>query len=538
MSWPLLIAGAIPLAIAVFVVSTWWERRFNLKNVPSPANASLIWGHEKTEFEDNQGWQWRAWFKECGKAFKIKAAWGHPDILIVGDTVALSHIYAKNTYNYPHSPVFIPLIERLTGRGLIWVEGEKAHKKMRALVAPAFSADNVRKMGSDIYTVANRLQAKLSTDVENAGGSVELNVCELAAPATLDVIGRVGFGHDFNAVSGEASEGMKITQTWREQNELGQEPAGFTALLVLRLFPWITSLPLEAIKAQGAVAERIREIAKDILAQGQVDEKGGKDLMSILLRANAHADPAKRVDIAEIYDHIVTFIVAGHETTAGAVSMTLWSLAQDQDIQDKLRDELLSFPGEPTYDDFANVDTFPLLDAVCKETLRLYPASARNEKVAEEDDVLPLREPIRGADGSWIKSIPVKKGQIIHIPSIGINRDNDVWVDGDVFRPSRWLVGRPGCEKYCKPGEQGLKPAEEMCGGWAGIFTFSEGPRACVGMRLALFEYKVLIYTLVRALVFEPTGAKIMTRFGATLAPRVIGQESDGIKAPVKVRLA
>jgi hypothetical protein len=114
----------------------------------SQANASLVWGHEKSEFEDNQGWQWRAWFKECGKCFKIKAAWGHPDIvrqiytvhrfpltetvpqLIVGDTVALSHIYAKvrpscpqyipvdanntpqNTYNYPHSPVFIPLIER------------------------------------------------------------------------------------------------------------------------------------------------------------------------------------------------------------------------------------------------------------------------------------------------------------------------------------------------------------------------------------------------------------------------------------------
>ena len=45
------------------------------------ANASLVWGHEKTEFEDNQGWQWRAWFEECGKCFKIKAAWGHPDIV-------------------------------------------------------------------------------------------------------------------------------------------------------------------------------------------------------------------------------------------------------------------------------------------------------------------------------------------------------------------------------------------------------------------------------------------------------------------------
>lgn len=45
------------------------------------ADPSLVWGHEKTEWLDNQGWQWRSWFKECGKAFKIKAAWGHPDIV-------------------------------------------------------------------------------------------------------------------------------------------------------------------------------------------------------------------------------------------------------------------------------------------------------------------------------------------------------------------------------------------------------------------------------------------------------------------------
>lgn len=152
---------------------------------------------------------------------------------------------------------------------------------MRSLVAPAFSPENVRKMGSEIYHVAQAVQTKLMDEINNAGGSVVENVFELTAPATLDVIGRVGFGHDFNTVGGSA-EGLKITSGWKEQNEMGQEQAGFTALLVLRLFPWITSLPLEAIQAQGAVANRIREIAKDIVASGTVDEKGGKDLMSIL----------------------------------------------------------------------------------------------------------------------------------------------------------------------------------------------------------------------------------------------------------------
>jgi len=156
---------------------------------------------------------------------------------------------------------------------------------MRSLVAPAFSPENVRKMAPEIYHVANALQMKLTDEINSSGGSIVVNACELTAPATLDVIGRVGFGHDFNTIGG-APEGLKITGGWKEQNEMGQEQAGFTALLVLRLFPWITSLPLEAIQAQGAVANRIREIAREIVAGGEIDSKGGKDLMSILRKSN------------------------------------------------------------------------------------------------------------------------------------------------------------------------------------------------------------------------------------------------------------
>ena len=102
MSLPLYTAAAVPIAIILVLISIWWDRRWRLRNVPYPvcpggpcfifrdspwvlaplqAGASLVWGHEKTEFEDDQGWQWRAWFNECGRAFKMKGAWGHPDIV-------------------------------------------------------------------------------------------------------------------------------------------------------------------------------------------------------------------------------------------------------------------------------------------------------------------------------------------------------------------------------------------------------------------------------------------------------------------------
>ena len=217
----------------------------------------------------------------------------------------------------------------------------------------------------------------------------------------------------------------------------------------------------------------------------------------------------------------------------------MWALAQNHDIQSKLREEVRTIPGEPTYDDFVDPNLLPYLDAVCKEAMRMFPPSARNEKVAEEDDVIPLRQSIRGADGSWIKSIPVKKGQVIHIPSFGIARDEAVFGDGDTFRPTRWLVGRGDAAeaKYCTPGERGLPPADQMWGGWSGLFTFLEGPRICVGMKLALFEYKAILTTLIRSFQFHDTGVAISLRHYLTLSPHIKGREHEGVNLPVKVTL-
>jgi len=93
------VAAALPITFILVFINLWWGRHWKLRNLPAPvcfvvhvarltrsdppsqAGASLIWGHEKIAFEDDQGRQWRAWFNECGRAFKIKAAWGHPEIV-------------------------------------------------------------------------------------------------------------------------------------------------------------------------------------------------------------------------------------------------------------------------------------------------------------------------------------------------------------------------------------------------------------------------------------------------------------------------
>ena len=229
--------------------------------------------------------------------------------MIIGDTVGLSHIYTKNSYNYQHPPFIRSLVIRIVGRSLIWVEGEKEHKRMRSLIAPAFSSDNVRAMHADIYYVSSTLQTRIANDLQaSKKSSLQVNILDYTARATLDIIGRVALGHDFNAV-GDAPDAIKIIKTLRIQNDMGCKDSAFTASLILRMFPWITSLPLKAIQAQGAVADTVRKLAKDIVANSQIDNKGnGKDLMSLLLKANACQHESNRCDITEIYEHIVTTV--------------------------------------------------------------------------------------------------------------------------------------------------------------------------------------------------------------------------------------
>ncbi|KAG8986030.1 hypothetical protein FRB90_004254, partial [Tulasnella sp. 427] len=113
----------------------------------------------------------------------------------------------------------------------------------------------------------------------------------------------------------------------------------------------------------------------------------------------------------------------------------------------------------------------------------------------------------------------------INVPTIAINRNQTVWgPDAEVFRPERWL-------------EPGALPAPtSLTQGWSGIFTFIEGPRICIGYRLALFEYKVIMSALLKNFEFKDTGAKLATQFSSTLQPFVEGRKQDGVQIPLIVK--
>jgi len=235
-----------------------------------------------------------------------------------------------------------------------------------------------------------------------------------------------------------------------------------------------------------------------------------------------HADAeGKRLSDDVILDNIATLVMVGHETTANVINMTLWQLAAHPDIQSRLREEIRTKGQDLSYDDIQKLE---LLDAVIKEGMRLHPSSPQTERVAVRDDVIPLSAPIKGADGNLISSVPVSAGQVLLVPFTVLNTNPAVWgADAHEFCPDRWLI----------PGR--IPPPAELPSGWSGILTFCDGPRNCVGWRLAVLEFKVILATLIRSLEFHDTKAVVHQRISPTLQPVVEGVA--GI-LPLQVTLA
>ncbi|KDQ07704.1 hypothetical protein BOTBODRAFT_648039 [Botryobasidium botryosum FD-172 SS1] len=486
--------------------------------VPKPTGAHWLWGHELEPSQRRPGEVYARWFDGHGSVVRISSAFKHDDILVVADPGILSHIFIKRPYAYPKSSLFRSMFLRLAGKGLIWAEGED-HKRMRSTLNGVFGPERLKDMYEDVKACSDRMTSALVNYVTSHGGDTVVQIPEWSTNVTLDVIGRVGFGHDFGC--GETLEAKTLSKAWTEMVELNMSKAGKKAPIVLRAFPIINLLPIPALRAQGAINSIIRVLGERLFVKEEQDPKSvtGKDLLSTLSKlCSSNHDTTILKD--ELLDHVRRHM-AGHETTAVTLSLMLLTLARNPAIQTKLRKELLEFPTEPTYDDFAT--KLPYLDAVIKEGIRMFPAGPSTERIAVEDDVVPLRQSIKTPGGKVLTSLRIRKGQIILVPTILINRDNAVWGDGWTFRPERWLES------------DGLPPPSETTQGWSQTLTFLQGPRMCIGHRLVILELKVLISSLIKTFVLHDTDAAIEHTFSVTLQTKPVGEEH--VSLPLRLSL-
>lgn len=205
--------------------------------------------------------------------------------------------------------------------------------------------------------------------------------------------------------------------------------------------------------SEGLASERRAEFAAGVSLETKAEtfQLRRADILSNLVLAN-------ELDDATLAHESLTMLGAGHETTSSSLSWAAVLLSQNQDIQDKLREEIRAHLPSPNLSEtvsLAQIEKMPLLNAVCHETLRLYPTVPFSARTAVHSTTLG--------------DITLRKGTQVWLPIWSINRTPKLWgEDAEVFNPSRWITNGA----FNNNG--GVKSNYSL-------LTFLHGPRSCIG---------------------------------------------------------
>jgi cytochrome P450 len=373
---------------------------------------------------------------------------------MVMDPGALKHVLLERLEDYPKSLVTKNLLRPAIGESLFIAEGAHWRWQRRA-ASPVFSHRNVLNLAPIMTDAALRTVDRIHAQ---AGRGVDF--LDEMVTTTFDVISDVTFsgdsGFDRNAVH-------KAIDAYIAE-------AGKISLFDMFGFPdWVPRpgriMTGGALKAMKQVADRAVE------ARAARDKKGTPDLLDLLL-AGEDPETKRQMNTAELRDNLLTFIVAGHETTALTLAWSLYLCAFDQSVQDAARAEVQSvLRGKAATGE--DVPKLPLVRAIIDEALRLYPPAALVSRTAQKPDTLCGRE--------------IRPKDTVMIPIYALHRHKLLWDDPDQFRPDRFLNAKPDRYAY---------------------LPFGDGPRICIGASFALQEAVIILATLLANVRLEPIAGR------------------------------
>lgn len=419
----------------------------------------------------------------------------------------LQEVMHAKAYIFRKAPMVRRSIGKLLGmHGMLFSEGEQ-HKIQRRYILPAFSYRHLRELIPNFWeksvelnkAMENDLRTKQDADTEKETGVV-IEISQWLSRATLDIIGSAGFGYEFNCINND-DESNELVQAYRTVFQPVSKAARLQTLVFQYLPEWLINIILskrrkesaEAIEmVKGMCMRMVREKKREYETGGKV---GQKDILSLVTKDSPFTEE-------EMRDQLMTFLAAGHETTASALTWALHLLSQNPEVQSRLRAEVRSQIPSPASTETPAVlledylDTLPYLRNVTNEVFRFFPPVPMTLRMAGEDTTL---------GGHYIP-----KGTIVMLSPWAINRSKKTWGPrADVFDPDRWEAH--------KEGKEGASNYDFM--------TFLHGPRSCIGKDFSRLEFKALLAALVGKFEFnevlDENGKRkeITIRGGVTIKP-------------------
>jgi len=359
----------------------------------------------------------------------------HPDLI--------KDVLVTNSQNFMKG-LALQRAKRLLGTGLLTSEGE-FHRRQRRLALPAFHKSRVATYATVMTAYSDQMRARWHDDQT-------LDMAEEMMSLTLGIVGKTLFDADVVSDSKDVGEAMNVAMDL------------FNTITV-PFFNLLQRLPLPQVRRFDNAKAKLDAIVYRLIEERRASGKDRGDLLSMLLLAQDEEGDSGGMTDEQLRDEAMTIFLAGHETTANALTWTWYLLSQNPAAEAKLHNELDEVLGT-RLPEFADVARLPYTEMVLAESMRLYPPAWAVGRMSLRDCEV----------GGYL----VPRGSLVLMSQYVMHRDARYFPNPSHFDPERW-----------SETARGTRPQFSY-------FPFGGGPRRCIGESFAWMEGELLLATLAQ----------------------------------------
>jgi len=419
-------------------------------------------------------------FAESTAAFgpnvKLRFLW--MDYYLLCDPQAIHHVLVQNHANYRKSRNYQGL-KVMLGEGLLTSEGD-FWKKQRKLSQPAFHRDRLAAFADQMVACTKDMLDRWDGELMGTSFDLHREVMRL----TFRIVGKTLLSTELDGAAREIGEALNVAIEWAND---------YVESLV-RVPPWV---PTPNNVRFNKAKETIDTLVDRIVAERRRGNDLGGDLLGMLMAAQDEATGEGMSDV-QLRHELLTLVLAGHETTANALTFIFYLLSKHPHVMRKLEAEVESVLGEraPGLPDLKQLRYTTM---VIEESMRLYPPAWVLEREAIADDL--------------VAGIRVPKDAVIGISPFVLHRNAELYPNPEGFDPERF---RP--ETTATRGKHQYLP-------------FGGGPRFCIGNAFAMMELQVVVSMIVQRARLD-----LVPGFSLALDPSVTLRPKDGVRVTLSRR--
>jgi len=510
MALPLSLTQWALVAISAYLSWTllrWLFAKSSFDHIPGPKQTSpLLTGF--AGITTRNGWEFMDdMVDKYGGIVKLRDIFGNK-MLYVTDPAALQAIISNHNHVYEEAEGFVNGTRLVFGPSILSAMGH-AHRKQRKMLNPVFSQVNLKNVAPILDSVGRTLRIAVESQLKD--GPKTIDMLRWCSRGTLEMVGQAMIDYSFDPLLEERRNEYASAITAAFPATFAVSLHFFAALIWTKLFgfnrfgSWLVNMYPNA-KVQRAKSlwttlwSRAERLVNEKIAVAVVNGKAvstdseprganGRDLLHVLVKANLAAQEDDRLTDEELVAQVNTIIFGAVDTSTSTVSRLLYTLALHSEAQEKLRGEIQAFASSNDEVSFEKLMDLPFLDAVYRETVRVYPPVHVMNRETQDSAVLPVGRPFEGNNGSVVREVVIDKGTTVVIGIHGYNRSKAIWgEDAKEWKPERWLSPLPDSAK---------NPTGAVL---SNIMTFVGGARSCMGYKFAELQIKMTVFHLLQSL--------------------------------------